>query len=146
METKTKTCTKCGGEKLLDDYYLTTDGKKSNHCKRCHHRRCEEARILRIYGLTWEEYEALLASQDGGCAICGTKIESDRNRSKLQIDHCHATNDIRGILCGKCNRGIASFDDNPALLRAAIEYIERHHRAVRERGLLAAIEAFDDAY
>lgn len=75
---------------------------------------------LRQYGLTMEEFEAFMAN---GCAICGTH-ESQEGRA-LAIDHCHVSGKPRGVLCGRCNKGLGLFYDNPELLRNAADYIER---------------------
>jgi hypothetical protein len=63
-----------------------------------------------------------MRAQDCRCAICATYlIQGDAN-----ADHDHATGVARGLLCGPCNRGIGHFQDDPARLRAAADYIERH--------------------
>ena len=74
-------------------------------------------------GLTPEDYEAMFAAQDGACAICRTPaIELPR---ALDVDHCHTTEFVRGLLCNACNRGLAAFRDNPAVLQEAIDYLSR---------------------
>ena len=74
------------------------------------------------YGITREEYDRLLVSQHGCCAICGTAPQSDR---VLDVDHCHTTNCIRGLLCGPCNRGLGHFQDDLTRLRAAADYLDK---------------------
>jgi len=44
---------------------------------------------------------------------------------ELHVDHCHQTGKIRGLLYGRFNIGLGCFEDNPDLLRAAADYIER---------------------
>jgi len=61
----------------------------------------------------------LLEHQHGVCAICRT-----RPARTLCVDHCHVTGQVRGLLCSGCNLGIGQFKDNPALLQAAIAYID----------------------
>ena len=67
--------------------------------------------------MTVVEYRALVAIQDGRCAICG-------DGAKLNVDHDHATGVVRGLLCNKCNWGLGMFRDNPDLLEAAIRYLQ----------------------
>lgn len=71
---------------------------------------------LKQYGLTPEEYDAILSRQQGGCAVCGS---TDR----LHVDHDHGSGAVRGILCEWCNRGIGHFADDPERLRAAAAYL-----------------------
>jgi hypothetical protein len=73
------------------------------------------------YRLTPEEYDVLVESQHGLCAICGSRPGARR----LAIDHDHATGAIRGLLCGSCNNGLGRFKDNPATLDAAAAYLRR---------------------
>ena len=65
------------------------------------------------WGMTLEEYDAFLSS---GCAICGGMAS--------QVDHDHATGQIRGPLCGRCNTGLGYFRDNSGFLRIAAAYLE----------------------
>ncbi|MGE0322261.1 MAG: endonuclease VII domain-containing protein [Polyangiaceae bacterium] len=92
--------------------------------------RVKELQLLRSYGITKAEYDALLAQQGGLCAICGkpeTAYDSKAQRTRyLAVDHCHATGRIRGLLCFKCNVGIGFLRDSPMLAAAAFEYLQRH--------------------
>ena len=82
------------------------------------------------YGLTAQNYDALLESQEGRCAICGTK---DFSRSGVNthayVDHDHETGEVRGLLCFACNTGLGAFSDSPEIMLEAIAYLgqaERH--------------------
>jgi hypothetical protein len=79
--------------------------------------------IRNQYGITLAEYNAMLEAQDYKCAICGNEDEVEGRR--LAIDHCHTTGKIRGLLCGKCNRGLGLFYDNTNNLAKAIEYLNK---------------------
>lgn len=68
------------------------------------------------YGITLAEFDAIAESQDWKCAIC-------RQEKKLSLDHCHSTNQIRGLLCKDCNFGLGNFYDNVFHLKRAIEYL-----------------------
>ncbi len=85
---------------------------------------------LRVrYGLTLEDYERMFDAQNGLCAIC-SQPETVRNGTgqikMLSLDHCHATNTVRSLLCDNCNKGLGVFHDDVNVLRRAIEYLESH--------------------
>lgn len=77
------------------------------------------ANLKYMYGLTPDDFDRLVEEQGGGCAICGSSV------SRLQVDHCHESGVVRGLLCGGCNSGLGHMRDDPVRLRAAAEYVER---------------------
>lgn len=81
--------------------------------------------LKKLYGITLEQYDEMLKRQGGGCAICRATTEDWRaNGSRsLPVDHDHKTGKVRGVLCGKCNKGIGLFRDDPTLLQAAVAYL-----------------------
>lgn len=80
--------------------------------------------LLRKYGLTIERYNEMLEEQDGGCAICQTKIAA-KDRDHMFVDHCHATGVVRGLLCRVCNMVLGMFKDNPDRFDSAAAYLRR---------------------
>jgi hypothetical protein len=74
--------------------------------------------LKRLYGISSADYDALLAKQDGVCAICGKPSEET-----LCVDHCHATGTIRGLLCRKCNTGLGCYEDDPATMITSLAYL-----------------------
>jgi len=76
-----------------------------------------------LYGITKDEYEAMLAGQDGRCAIC--RVDTPGGKGGWHVDHDHDTKVIRGLLCHHCNIGVGQFKDDPEILRAAADYLER---------------------
>jgi hypothetical protein len=83
-------------------------------------------RLSRTYGITTEQYEALLSAQDGVCAICKENGE-DRGAKSLAVDHCHTTGRVRGLLCRRCNAGLGQFKDCPEGVERALAYLRRHY-------------------
>ena len=82
--------------------------------------------LEKTYGISSEEYEILLKSQNNMCAICKGKNDKDHNgRRYLCIDHDHSNNHIRGLLCNKCNVLLGMARDNVNILQAAIEYLSK---------------------
>lgn len=79
--------------------------------------------LKRKYGLTVEEFDGMLAAQDGRCAICATDTPGVKGWC---VDHCHDSGRVRGVLCTSCNTAIGQMKDNPVRLRAAADYLERN--------------------
>jgi len=78
------------------------------------------------YGLTLEQYNQMLASQNGVCAIC-QQVDPEDGK-ELAIDHDHETNMTRGLLCGRCNKALGLFKDSSALLQLALHYLARYQK------------------
>jgi len=79
--------------------------------------------IERKFNLAPGEYKALVAKQNGVCAICG---RPPRFRDRLCVDHSHTTEKNRELLCITCNAGLGQFYDDPNLLETAAAYLRKH--------------------
>lgn len=75
------------------------------------------------YGVTSDQFETLRTAQGDRCAIC--RGEWRGKGGQPHVDHDHTTGAVRGLLCGPCNNGLGMFRDDPALLRAAADYLGR---------------------
>jgi Recombination endonuclease VII len=86
--------------------------------------------LLRKYGITITQYDAMLKEQKGVCAICQnpeTRFEfKTGNTCALAVDHCHDTSKVRGLLCSRCNKTIGAVGDSVELLQAMQAYLQRH--------------------
>lgn len=67
-------------------------------------------RLKKVYGIDLTEYNIKLANQKNKCAICG-RLQTDLKRD-FAVDHCHRTKQVRGLLCGRCNLGLAFLENN----------------------------------
>lgn len=95
------------------DYY-----SKNKEAKKARHR----VYVLKSrYGLDEEAYLAMVAEREGKCDICDVVYYR-----RLNVDHDHETNQVRGLLCNNCNRGLGHFKDDKQRLKRAIEYITGH--------------------
>lgn len=126
-----KICTKCKEEKTLDLFFKRKQDSKiypTSSCKKCRNKYTTEKRkkdplkeklrrIKKLYKLPGEKYLQMLKDQKNTCKIC--KRETD-----LEVDHCHESLKVRGLLCTQCNVGLGSFFDNPDFLREAVNYLE----------------------
>lgn len=103
------TCTQCGNRSRKDGFL---------RCERCI-TNSTVARLSKIKGFSREK----LNSMGDCCRICSA-------RRDLVIDHDHATNEFRGVLCRTCNAALGMFRDSPDLLLRAIQYLRATATAV----------------
>ena len=82
--------------------------------------------LKKTYGITIEEYDQLLSAQNGVCAICG----GGTSKRHFAVDHNHRTGQVRGLLCARCNGGLARFMDRIENLIAAANYMRSGGRRV----------------
>lgn len=158
-ESELKACRKCGVTKPLVEFSLsrkataTSNAVYRSDCKACCSARAmqwfkdnpgratankRKFNLAKNYGLTVEEYNAMLRRQGGVCAVCGRGEPAEHGRTgkqfRLAVDHCHETGAVRGLLCQKCNRAIGLFGDDPILIRKAISYLLRNREGAANQG------------
>ena len=80
--------------------------------------------VKREYGLTKDQYDAMLEKTEGNCEICSTPVKEPH------VDHDHTTGQIRGLLCFACNRLLGDASDNQEILKAAIAYLASYKLGV----------------
>ncbi len=89
-----------------------------------------QVRMKKRYGLTVEQFNALLAKQENRCAICRKHFAvitgdlKSNGLTKPVIDHDHSTGKVRGLLCQHCNSGLGMFDDSVSTIVNAGCYLE----------------------
>jgi len=143
-----KVCKSCGIEKEYSEYHIAKQGKSGPiykaHCKECygkiqiekyHKLSLEEKRDRRNkygpldpdyykkwklrnqYGLTKDEFDGMIVEQNSLCKICSCHLDTP------QIDHCHTTGKVRGLLCRNCNTSLGLLKENTNTLHSMIQYI-----------------------
>jgi len=109
-------------------------------CKLCHTRRRtaydsltrRKEYLHRTYGLAPDEYDMMLTTQRGLCAICEETpppAMAGRNRkivTTLHVDHCHTSNKVRALLCQNCNVAIGALRERIDLLPKVEAYLRLH--------------------
>src|SRR5574339_629814 len=85
-------------------------------------RKTRAANLKARFGITIEQYEQMLADQDGKCAICKRPPKANR---RLAVDHDHTNGNVRGLLCTPCNRELKYWDLHPEYIIRAHHYLEK---------------------
>ena len=131
-----KECVKCGETKEYSEFLKQKENKDGyqGNCKECQYERRrikgrtetpEQNRSYNLktnYGLTICDVDEIIKFQGSMCAICGTEEENEPRG--LFVDHCHKTDEVRGMLCHKCNAMLGMANDNTETLKEAIRYLE----------------------
>jgi hypothetical protein len=124
----TKICIDCAAPFPLTKFYSNGASGYKPECRHCSLIRMKVARIKHPqrraeiqYGMERGEYQQRHDVQGGVCAICGGTNADGR---ALYVDHCHATGTVRGLLCGRCNFLLGHSQDNIAILKKAVAYLE----------------------
>lgn len=92
-------------------------------CKAASKARSADKAYWRLYryGITEEQYQAMLKKQKNACAICRDPFED----KKVCVDHCHDKKTVRGLLCDPCNQALGKFKDSVENIRRAATYLQR---------------------
>ena len=138
-----KTCTRCKQTKSKSEFPKQKRGSEGlcAWCRKCDNAASSLTEKKRLrehpefdrndhlkskYGITLNQYDILLESQNGVCAICKQPpTNSNKYNKVLFVDHDHITGKVRGLLCYHCNVGLGHFKDNTQLLTRVIEYLNK---------------------
>lgn len=93
-----------------------------SYCRGCRQRDRLKSRLRHSYGMTVDDLNLLMRKQDNKCAICN--IDQSQLEKRLDIDHCHKTGRVRGLLCPKCNKAIGLLKDSSEMLDKASNYLK----------------------
>ena len=139
---KGRVCNRCKESKPWEDFSINSKGLngRKSICKVCsntqqkahqkkkreedpegHYNYRREKLLVSKYGITSEDFQRMLDTQGGGCAICG--VVRNRVGNNLFVDHCHTGGHNRGLLCYHCNTMLGMAFDDPDILRKAIDYL-----------------------
>ena len=129
-----KVCKFCKISKTVSSFRHSKLGYIRSYCRDCEAKEIRKYQLgpgrtkiktrylRRNYNRSFEQYQSLIDAQQGTCAICN-KVPDAKDRWTLQIDHCHKTGKVRGLLCVNCNTSLGKFNDDPVLLQKASKYL-----------------------
>ena len=113
-------CKECYKKKSLERYHKLSSGEKQARASKNSSNNPEYRKAYKLknkYGLTTEEFSAMVLDQNNKCKIC------DGEMSPPQVDHDHTTGKVRSLLCRACNTSLGLLREDPQILRNMISYI-----------------------
>lgn len=143
-------CSKCKIEKpLTSEYFHKGSQKDKGFMYKC--KPCNNANEKKLY-TEYKEKHGIVPDREGNrrrhlnrkyglkledipnkCQVCG-RDESfsygrgggrGSGRGRIAVDHHHDLGKIRGFLCYDCNLALGHVQDDPNLLRALADYLEK---------------------
>tara|TARA_R110002167_G_scaffold75032_1_gene209815 strand:+ start:452 stop:862 length:411 start_codon:yes stop_codon:yes gene_type:complete len=81
----------------------------------------KENQLKKRYNLTLDQYNKMLSDQNNSCKVCNIKM------TKPNVDHCHTTFKVRGLLCNGCNTSLGLLKEDTKIMQKLIEYIKEHN-------------------
>ena len=134
-------CNKCNEHKPVSHFFKEASSKRGYRyaCKDCEAPRFKKYRTdnqekvsatrlkwrrTKVYNFPPELFDERFNEQGKVCAIC--KASKAGGRGTFHADHNHDSSKPRGVLCHNCNIALGNFKDNPEILQAAIEYLNKH--------------------
>jgi hypothetical protein len=140
-------CCDCQSLKPLSEFPRNRSGRNgyASYCKPCHNARGRESRdrlygggreyhLRARYGIGQAEVDRMLVAQRGRCAGCGKP-------NPEHVDHDHATNEVRGLLCFNCNQALGNVRDRAQVLESLADYLAvAGYRRVPKRAYLPPVD------
>lgn len=127
-----KVCAGCKQEKPVDQFYRKYNNRPRSKCISCfgsHYQRYKttmrNCNLSRTYKIDLNTYKQMAEGQGNVCWIC-KEPETRKINGRvcaLSVDHDHKTGKVRGLLCAKCNMGLARFKEDYNILLSAAGYL-----------------------
>lgn len=158
-----KICKTCKSVKLMDDFYKKGVNGRYTDCKDCYKtnqnlksrmrwREDSEYRERKLqdgrnyfwkykYGVTAEQVVKTLEAQHNKCAnlACGTEISLTTpkgSEKRAVIDHDHATDEFRALLCQRCNMVLGQLESFPDIIIGLDMYKHFHKSKFTHKEIL----------
>lgn len=116
-----------------DGYYATMYAYRARNPEKAR-AWARRAKLKRQFGLTPEQYDAMVVAQGGVCGICKDRNPGGKGEGSWCIDHDHSCcpginscgKCVRALLCHNCNTTLGRVGDDPEILQAMIAYLDKY--------------------
>jgi hypothetical protein len=90
--------------------------------------KAKEYKLQKLYGISLSDWHKLHIEQKGCCAICNDLL----GLTQINVDHCHTSGIVRGLLCNRCNTLLGNAKDDTQILENAITYLKKINKASKQ--------------
>ena len=95
-------------------------------CKLCMRAEVRKYNLPAKYGITSAQFAEKLLAQGGKCACCKVTFVFDGTKNDRPcVDHNHKTNEVRDLLCGRCNLAAGNVGDSSVKAKQLAEYLKK---------------------
>ena len=95
-------------------------------CKSCMKVETRKYNLPAKYGISAAKFAEMLLIQGGKCACCGIQFNVEgRKTDRPCVDHNHVTNEVRDLLCGRCNLAAGNVGDSSLRANQLARYLEK---------------------
>lgn len=121
QSSEPRICKKCRRRLPIEAFERNRPNVWRSTCKECRKgKKSIPAEARRSYEA---QHPRPQIGSDFYCRICERTITIENNRD-VNLDHDHATGEIRGWICNNCNTGIGALNDDVNLLKRSIRWLE----------------------
>lgn len=111
-------CKICHNDYMRDVWYKKNSAKHIKSVRQWESKNLNSKLSYR-YKVSVEEMDHFISTKENTCEIC-------KKESKLVVDHCHSSGQLRGWLCSPCNIALGLLKDDCTSMRSAIRYLRRN--------------------
>lgn len=95
-------------------------------CKPCMRVETRKYNLPAKYGISASKFAEMLLAQGGKCTCCGIQFSVEgRKTDRPCVDHNHATNEVRDLLCGRCNLAAGNVGDSSSRAEQLAVYLKK---------------------
>lgn len=113
-----KTCKSCNKNKSIEDFPKV---KTPSYSPQRYSSKCKFCTNLYVHDLTYFQYQKIYEIQNGKCALCNLSLDE----ITPNIDHCHSTGQVRGVLCRGCNISLGTIEKSLDSIESQLQFLER---------------------
>ena len=121
-------CSKCREWKAPEEFNKNKQQTTGLNyaCKPCSKIYVRKYNLPTKYGISIAKFAEMLLAQGGKCACCGISFKMEGNKSDRPcVDHNHKTNEVRDLLCGRCNLAAGNVLDSSAKADQLALYLKK---------------------